>query len=511
MASTSNVLLNISSDAARKQFDEYNRRGLGHASSSPIDRYNSQVINQTDWVIKEQPEKFLSSVITAHISMKLRDEGNSLIERTRVLNNRYIGRSFKEISTELIADLDLLEIRQELFVWGEELCKALLYKYRRQGVANPLDLYLKLYDTVISNLDQKIAHGSDHLYAMAWSSVCDCIPYLLLDSLFFKAGVVHFQFHNRENQPPLITLNTPKNIENENALLWHTNLYGMESTHFITELVLNPLASHVNGSKEIPSSVELTQQVNLMLGDFLEALPYMLSTRRAERLIFRFPGQAYCATFIFLTEYGLGRFVIADNEEKLLEGLQKSFYRGSIDVDFFGQFSTTMHPWRTVDRIYGEELGLKIRYWLLKQIHSRVVESYLKIKNYYLHPEIAKSALEDYELQAVDSMSQNSWMDEPMPAAPVLPAEDVPSDEQSTGLIPQMRRSRFFKLLGECGVRVEQGKGSELKLLKDNAHPFRLGNHYGPNPTVPRFLIESILKRMEISQDEWQAALLANK
>ena len=73
--------------------------------------------------------------------------------------------------------------------------------------------------------------------------------------------------------------------------------------------------------------------------------------------------------------------------------------------------------------------------------------------------------------------------------------------------LPQMRRSRLFKLLENCGVSIAQGKGSELKLLRKDAHPFRLGCHYGPNPTVPSFLIALILKRLQITRNEWQQAI----
>jgi hypothetical protein len=73
----------------------------------------------------------------------------------------------------------------------------------------------------------------------------------------------------------------------------------------------------------------------------------------------------------------------------------------------------------------------------------------------------------------------------------------------------QLRRRQFFKLLERCGVSIEQGKGSEIKLLRDGWHPFRIGNHYGNNPTIPWFLAISILKRLGISRDEWLDLLAA--
>ncbi|WP_155293436.1 hypothetical protein [Comamonas testosteroni] len=268
--------------------------------------------------------------------------------------------------------------------------------------------------------------------------------------------------------------------------------------------------------KAVFANINIQRQVNLILGDLLEALPYMLSSKRAERLIFDIPGTPCCATFLFLSENGLGRFVICNSKDSLIEGLNRSFYRSILDVDFFGQISAPMHPWRTLGRMCGDENGLLLTYWFLKQIHGRVVEDYLKIKTYYLHEGRSDSPLlEGEDVEAAAFMAQHSWTDEVQPGEEVMDCQDDADakvdDGPREGLLPQMRRSRFFKLLGQCGVRVEQGKGSEIKLLKANAHPFRLGNHYGPNPSVPRFMVESILKRLDISPEEWRSTLAANR
>ncbi|WP_332879771.1 hypothetical protein [Massilia sp. S19_KUP03_FR1] len=73
----------------------------------------------------------------------------------------------------------------------------------------------------------------------------------------------------------------------------------------------------------------------------------------------------------------------------------------------------------------------------------------------------------------------------------------------------QVRRRYFFKLLERCGVSIEQGKGSEIKLLRAGGHMFRIGNHYGNNPTIPSFLVINILKRLGITRDEWLDSLAA--
>jgi len=51
--------------------------------------------------------------------------------------------------------------------------------------------------------------------------------------------------------------------------------------------------------------------------------------------------------------------------------------------------------------------------------------------------------------------------------------------------------------------------GSEIKLLRAGWNPFRLGNHYGHNPTIPSFLAISILKRLGITRDKWLDSIAA--
>jgi len=73
-----------------------------------------------------------------------------------------------------------------------------------------------------------------------------------------------------------------------------------------------------------------------------------------------------------------------------------------------------------------------------------------------------------------------------------------------------LRRRYFFKLLERCGVSIEQGKGSEIKLLRAGGHTFRIRNHYGNNPTIPSLLTIKILRRLGITRDEWLDLLAAD-
>jgi hypothetical protein len=253
-----------------------------------------------------------------------------------------------------------------------------------------------------------------------------------------------------------------------------------------------------------------------MFSDIVEASPYLMSSGRHDRFIFSLPGTTCVATIHFLSSYGCGRIVIDDDEERLIKGLHCNSYRAGLNIAYDGEIHWWCNPGRTLSAVFGQEDGYLLGYWLLKQVHERVVNDYLKIQNYYLHSndsEVNDSG-DILASEDIETLKYVTW----------AKAADAGSDKNCDhrdhdhgytgkhntsliGTLPHLRRRHFFKLLERCGASIEQGKGSEIKLLRKTKRPFRLGNHYGSNPTIPAFLAADILKRLEITKDEWIGAL----
>lgn len=170
-----------------------------------------------------------------------------------------------------------------------------------------------------------------------------------------------------------------------------------------------------------------------------------------------------------------------------------------------------MHPWRTLDRICAPDDAVMLTYWLLEQVHSRVLQDYLRIENYYLPPSRQDASVDATADAADEALLYVGWAKTSASDTAVETGANADRAErgQAHGSLPQLRRRTFFKLLARCGVSIEQGKGSEIKLLRKARHPVRLGNHYGYNPTIPAFLAMAILKRLEITRQEWLDAMAA--
>ena len=284
-------------------------------------------------------------------------------------------------------------------------------------------------------------------------------------------------------------------------------LYGYAPTVYSRDVVLTPLLQALKSDRATPKFSEMKQMIGVFLADLLEAFPYLLTSKRIGKNVFSIPGANTVGAFDYTANNGFGRFFLSDSTEKLTRDLERAKGLGILEARFDGRIAFYPFPWMTLERLFGEEDGTLLTYWLLKQAHERVVVSYLKINRDYLDKKTGQSTQDAIEeTEENEYLQYVEWVQEAQEPK-TAEALHVESNDAQGIQIPQMRRSRFFKLLGNCGVSIEQGKGSELKLLKANAHPFRMGSHYGPNPTVPSFLIVNVLKRLQISHEEWRIAI----
>ena len=183
-----------------------------------------------------------------------------------------------------------------------------------------------------------------------------------------------------------------------------------------------------------------------------------------------------------------------------------------------------MHPWLTLERMLGVDDALRVTCWLFRQVQPRIIDDYLKIDRYFMTGASNPGPSDGHDPRpdvALDGGSEEGAAEFDVYAGWARQAMEVAGSESEAAAqpaipdskieLPRLRRSQFFKVLKACGVQIEQGKGSEIKLLRGAAHPFRLGNHYGPNPTIPTFLAVDILKRLQITGDEWSAAIASSR
>lgn len=507
-------LMNLPTASIMDRIHDMEMRTLRRAPQNIGEAYVASVAKGEDRFILEQAARTLPRSLTELISLLLRDEGNALIEETRLINNRYVGSTIKTLQAQVVGDLEVIELRDRVLDWSERVVNAVLFKMRRQVTAAPVKTYAKLYLSFVHELDTTIAHGSNDLYSLIWDAATEALPYGMLDGIFIQTELISgFYKESAANGESEFFLRQKLRCSNAE---WHfvaeqLTLYSYSPTVYAQEVVLRPLLKTLKDELGHVSKSEQRRLCGVYLADLLEAFPYLLSSTRIGKSIFPVEGSRAVAAFDYICRDGFGCFFLSDSASIFEREIAFGKSLGILEVLFDGKIAFYPYPRMTLEAVFGEDDGLLLTYWLLKQARERVLTSYLKINSAYL----ARGAGAAKEINSEGKNTPDnvyseytSWVREAQ--EPVSDAEHEETDgleAQEAAQIPQMRRSRLFKLLSLCGVTIAQGKGSEIKLLRDNSHPFRLGNHYGPNPTVPSFLIANILKRLEISRPEWRQAI----
>jgi hypothetical protein len=482
------------------------------------ERYAHMVANAGDWIIAEQAPQRLPLSLCQLIPLALRDLGNRLLEETRVLNNEYVGLGFRTAEVMVTGAPEFLDLHACTLAWSGEVAKQVNFKLRHQARDDPYRAFLNAYDAIVAPIDQKIVHGKERLHSLVWESVVDLLPYQLLDAMVLLPG--HFTLSHGAtpaHRPQLTVTRDVASPQDQERLQSILSLYAVEPVAYMDRVVLTPLLAALREDTTLPSPEQRRQEYQLMFADLVEAYPYLLSSDRTERYMFSIPGTSCIAAFSFLAPNGCGRIMVSDDVDSLRRGMHTNFMRGALNVGYDGHISWWMHPWRTLEKVFGEEAATTLSWWLLKQVHGQLVKDYLAIQRYYLDQTDAQAA----ELEAGDiadeallyvSLARASEGQRRMEDADPGATPGTPDTEVARGAtkLPQLRRRYFFKLLEHCGVEIAQGKGSEIKLLRRAKRPFRLGDHYGGNPTIPAFLAANILKRLEISSEEWIEAIAAH-
>jgi hypothetical protein len=507
------AVLDARQQLLRRKMNDHLDQVLRLRPLSAQTRYAHMIASDRDWTLAEQPVRELPYALNQLISLGLRDQGNALIEETRQLNNRFVGRSYRDIEAVLSGAPDCQDLQARILEWGEEVAAQVVYKLRSRAKQDPVKTFDSAYRSIVSDIDTRIVHGSDRMYMLVWSAVVDMLPYKLIDALLLQPRHIEIRLDARSGHASTIEISDrlPRSCD-ANAVINMFDLYGVEPASYVDNMILKPLLDALAGDPSLPNPCEQCERYQAMLADLLEAAPYLVSSTRTERFMFALPGSTRMAAFCFIPGTSCASILFADDADSLLRAARTNFCRGGLALGYDGQLSTYMHPWRTLDKVFGEAEGQLLGYWLLQQIHGRVVQDYLKIEHYFLDTpaSLADDAVEIAEMD--ETLAYVAWAKASEHSGASTELANEPSSTQNQhrpGAISQLRRRHFFKLLASCGVSIEQGKGSEIKLLRAGWHPFRLGNHYGNNPSIPSFLAINIIKRLGITRDEWLDSVAA--
>lgn len=440
-----------------------------------------------DWLLTAHEPITLPYELATMIPLSLRDEGNQLLEETRLLGLQHCGKMLRYVQIELATDLDFLDLKHRIMRWSLKFTDALMFKNRNNAKKNPLTTYLSLAVTVVS-LYKAFVTKKGAIYHILWESLDASVLYEAQQRYLVDTELCLVEFGEDRAAEPVYAFQ-PGVDSYEDEIFYTYERSERVTSSYLNHYLFDPLIKYLKEEKE-PESLEILEKRYIArIHDLAEAYPYLISGDVGYE--FALPN-GLPIYFSLKSLSSIGSWAIAD-------GLH---YR--IMLEWNGDLTYGSSDTLSLEKFYGREIAVRVSLMLVEHVHAYILEKYLE--EVAKQPPKTDTPLNDLPIQKQTAVYA-SWLSEIQDkneAEELPPVEDTPA---LTALsIPPLRRQLFFKILGFCGVRVEQGKGSESKLIRDGKPIFVLGNHGYKNPTVPRFLAINILRRLEITHAEWQHA-----
>lgn len=489
-------LVELDLDAAQRRRQERLQEAAKEMEAAGLDATAllEMVRDAEQWTVEDQPEIQIPYSVSSVLTVALRDEGNNLLRESQEVNGRFAGQRYDGVKMMLGADLLFIDLCDRSLDWAGRVAQQLLHSTRNKAKADPLMAYhqcLANFAGFVGALEPRFERS---IYELVWGPVLTWVGYRLIDALLLERGLIRLEADPSGSGDLRMRgpLGSGPDADDLEAELRH---FGHVSAAFTEQALLPRLRDQAERDSSQPLPL-VEARYRAMVADLFEAYPLLI--HHADEIVtFPVPGLQSPGYFLFTEVGGIAGFGLASISSPLLT------------LQWDGQMGFAGLPARTLQDRYGREEFVRVASWLVEQVHAAVVDSYLvAVEEARIRLQSSPTLATGDAGETPDVASYVAWVrqaqEEAQDQTDERPTEGVPISR-----IRQLRRNLFFKVLRHCGVQVEQGKGSEIKLLRDGKRPFLMGDHGYANPTIPAFLAASILRRLEITYGEWRAALAA--
>lgn len=486
-------LVQLDLDAVRARREKRLQEAAADYEASGFDpaALIAMVKDAEQWHVEDQPEVHVPYSLASALNVTLRDEGNNLLHESKEVNAQFVGVRFDDVKMLLGADLSFIDLCERGLDWAGRAAQQLLHSARNKAKVDPLGAYYQSLAKLQEFVTLLTRRFERSIYELVWAPVLTEIGYRVSDALLLERGLIRLEA-DPSGDGHLHMRGELGRSPDADELEAHLRQFGHVSAAFTGQVLVPRLSDQAAIGSASPLA-ELEEAYRSMVADLLEAYPVLIHDAE-EVITFPIPGLDRPAYFLFTEVGGIAGFGLTTVSTPLLT------------LQWDGQMCFAGLPTRTLQDRYGRDQFIRMAAWLVGQVHSAVVDNYLvAIEHARQRLPLAASPEAD---DAPDVATYVAWVRQ---AQDVLPIQT--DESQLAGVpisrIPQLRRNLFFKVLKNCGVQVEQGKGSEIKLLRGGMRPFLLGNHGYVNPTIPAFLAAAILWRLGITYHDWSTAVAA--
>lgn len=217
---------------------------------------------------------------------------------------------------------------------------------------------------------------------------------------------------------------------------------------------------------------------------------------------------------------GLGRICLGFDKDEMIEQALKPYrkdakYKQVLRVNWDGKISPLETPWVTTDKmsLLGYDCPIDFNFHIMHKFHELFYNWYantaqkikskkvtLSINNELKDDTLIFDEIDESNIIINETLNQFLVSDDYSFNDNTKPLEN----KKNTQYFNQgIKSTKFFKILEEnFNITIKQGKGSEMKAIKEGGKIYRLG-HHGKEVVYHANLIRKVLRRLEIELNDW--------
>lgn len=416
----------------------------------------------------EDPIRFTSS-----LKFSLGDFYSSVVkiyERSRILHNLYLANTvFPDDILEWANYSEVSDMQSEIDILFSDIGKQLAYKKRRESASNAQRF---LFKSVLHELDE-ITFSDNHHLSFFFDHSIDLLAQSFLSNFIMDAFDTKEAWHKERHWLDIQAIAT---FDNEKSFLTEQiQIYNVVEYLWADQLI-DEIARGI-----LEQEYDIRMEFEDIVFDIFEMIPLYIKSFKPKENPIRLSDT--CVAYPSI-EFGAPAFSLVHDKmpiERITLTPCKLCCSVSGELRFHAKLDMSSIKLKPI----GE--------FLLSQLYDLLLANYSKrTDNSTITEKENELFIYQYHAALIDVASNDT--------APIIASEIRPP-------VPSMSMSSFFKhMKSHFACSVEQGKGSEMKIWRQDSHIYTIGKHK-KDQKLHSFLIRKVLKRLEVSTSDWLESL----
>lgn len=461
--------------------------------------YDKNLLNnlkdhQNEIISKCNEKKWrIPSYISKTSNAECANEIQGILFLIRDINNDLVGISRNEAGAIIKEDPFTVELYGELVSWAKKYCIFRINKPNSKDDGKIFSKYIRIYEEV-SAIFEPTSLPTTITYHFSFQ-ILEFTSHFLYKNLLKK--YISFQIGWNSCRPKINLPNTKYNFKEILRFIENEGFYHED----IAQFDYNYISQRLNVPSDITSlnTIQKKQRMKELAENINEMKPFLIKSAKHVKSIIRITDDLYFG-WTWGVLWGIGAIMLENSHEKIIDVVKNLPMSGAVfAVEIDGTFSCSCRPWIDAELMkeYGIENALDINLYLLQSIHDKLFSFYCQID------------LDTILWNWKNKTSHNHTDEEIISSSCQLKLTDADTDPETklrNPVVKKIRKKEFFNILIKLNCTVTKGKGSEIKIFRPGGKIYIVGNHKRNN-YIPVAVIINILKRLEISLDDWMDAV----